>query len=185
MISKTPKRPGNITRENNIVLPPGVLSTPEQVIMYYQNCGIISGNSVDIEEIILSNSNIDLVFEDLGVNDAYIRRKDGGRFEIGINKRHHSNRQKFSMAHEYAHYLLHRDKIASMSIGEQILYRDDSRNIVEWEANSFAAELLMPEDLVSSAFVIGSGNLKKMADILQVSQDALRYRLAVLEYNIA
>lgn len=140
--------------------------------------------SVDIEEIIKSNPEIRLVFTDLGINDAYIKRIAENLFEIGINSKHHSNRQKFSMAHEYAHYLLHRDKIDDLSKGEQILHRNSERNSIEYQANNFAAELLMPKYLVQKAASATSGSLKAMADLMGISQEALRYRVEDLGYKI-
>jgi Zn-dependent peptidase ImmA (M78 family) len=146
--------------------------------------GLDIDTSVPIEEIIAANPDLDLKYADLGVNDAYIKPLGGDRFEIGVNSRHHANRQRFSMAHEYAHYLLHRGRIASMSEGEQILHRNGDRNSVEYQANQFAAELLMPEAMVRHVFRVSGGNLSGMASRLRVSKDALRYRLEALGYSV-
>lgn len=64
---------------------------------------------------------------------------------IGVNALHHPRRQRFTIAHELGHYFLHRH------IGEftdQALFRAGGRSTPEeWEANRFAATLLMPADL--------------------------------------
>jgi Zn-dependent peptidase ImmA (M78 family) len=66
---------------------------------------------------------------------------------IGVNQNHHPNRQRFTIAHEIGHYLLHADQ-ARVFIENLDLYRDElssnGTSAREIEANAFAAELLMP-----------------------------------------
>jgi len=186
MVSKSPRRPQNpkaASRTPNLPSP-GLLQSPEQVIHYYDRMGFDVDSSIPVERIIETNPDLDLRYVDLGINDAYIKKVPGSRFEIGVNSKHHKNRQRFSMAHEYGHYLLHREKIHEMPVGEQILHRNGDRNRVERQANSFAAELLMPEDLVRKSFRSSGGSLKKMADFLGVSKESLRYRLETLGYKV-
>ncbi|ULO19502.1 ImmA/IrrE family metallo-endopeptidase [Sulfitobacter sp. CB2047] len=187
MVSKSPRRPQRPGAESSQrdLPPPGLLNSPEQVVKYYQQMGLPMDASIPIEAIIESNNELDLSFEDLGFNDAYIKRIADDRFEIAVNSKHHPNRQRFSMAHEYAHYLLHRGKIDSMANGERILHRNGDRNSIEYQANIFAAKLLMPEVLVRRAFRLSQGNLTKMALELGVSKESLRYRLGDLGYSVA
>jgi predicted transcriptional regulator len=186
MVSKSPRRPAKpgTSHTERELPPPGLLGSPEQVIEYYSRLGLPVDPAVSIEAIIERDPNLDLVFKDLGGNDAYIKRIENDRFEIAINVKHHPNRQRFSMAHEYAHYLLHRSKIDQMPEGEKILHRNNIRNPIEYQANSFAAELLMPAELVRAAFRESGGSLKRMSDILRVSKESLRYRLSDLGYRI-
>lgn len=59
---------------------------------------------------------------------------------VVVNKEHPILRRRFSLAHEYAHVLLDRDRSGVVSaIGD----RDD---LIEVRANSFAANFLMPAD---------------------------------------
>ncbi|MCT8162099.1 ImmA/IrrE family metallo-endopeptidase [Pseudoruegeria sp. SHC-113] len=187
MVSKSPRRPqrpGTVASQRDLP-PPGLLDTPEQVLKYYERMGLPLDSSIPIETIIKSNNELDLSFKDLGINDAYIKRLADDRFEIAVNSKHHPNRQRFSMAHEYAHYLLHRGKIDSMPEGERILHRNGDKNSIEYQANTFAAELLMPEVLVRRAFRVSHGNLTKMALELGVSKESLKYRLSNLGYRVA
>lgn len=187
MVAKSPKRPQRpgAAQKDERLPPPGLLTTPEEVIKYYSVLGLDMDPAIDIEKIIQSNEELTLTFKDLGGNDAYIKKVSDGRFEIAVNSNHHPNRQKFSMAHEYAHYLLHRSRIHEMPEGERILHRNGDKNSIEYQANDFAAKLLMPHDLVRSAFRLSGGNLKNMASLLQVSQEALRYRLDNLGYRVS
>jgi Zn-dependent peptidase ImmA (M78 family) len=187
MVSKSPRRPqrpGTVANQRDLP-PPGLLDSPEQVVKYYQQMGLPMDSSIPIEAIIESNGELILSFKDLGINDAYIKRIADDKFEIAVNSKHHPNRQRFSMAHEYAHYLLHRGKINLMPEGERILHRNGDRNSIEYQANTFAAELLMPEGLVSQAFHLSDGNLTKMASELRVSKESLKYRLIDLGYGVA
>ncbi len=84
-------------------------------------------------------------------------------------------RQRFTIAHELGHFVL----------GHGGAYRDSpdefsltNHNPLEIEANRFAAELLMPEDVLSYLVVKkGINDIAKLADMLQVSQVAMQYRL--------
>lgn len=79
---------------------------------------------------------------------------------IGINMHHHPMRQRFSLSHELGHYFLdHPD--ASEEIPDD--NGMEKRKIYEAEADEFAAELLMPRELLKSA-------LKQNADFETLQQ---------------
>ena len=59
---------------------------------------------------------------------------------VVVNKEHPILRRRFSLAHEYAHVLLDRDRSGVVSA---VADRDD---LIEVRANSFAASFLMPAD---------------------------------------
>lgn len=112
---------------------------------------------------------------------------------IVVNSNHPKNRQRFTMAHELGHYLLHR-KYANVFFDESLVFfRDDQssegKKYQEIEANRFAAELLMPESflkkqLKSSPFDAfddsNQSSLKELAKQLKVSVQALTIRLTSL-----
>ena len=119
---------------------------------------------------------------------AYI--KDGVRI-IGLNALHHPNRQRFSAAHELAHHELHPDEIRKavhVDKGIQVLFRDDvsSQGVepLEMEANAFAAELLMPSDLLVKSLdgagvdIEDESRIEALARRFRVSPAAMRFRLA-------
>lgn len=155
--------------------------TAERVLDFCRANGLISEfEAANIEEVIRRDDALSLAFEDLGDKDAYIRCNPDSKFTIGINRLHHRNRQRFSMAHEYAHYQLHRSNIKTMKVGEQILHRDGEVNPVERQANNFAAEILMPPGGVKSAMKQANNNIIDAANLLSVSSAALEYRLRSL-----
>lgn len=113
-----------------------------------------------------------------------------GLAAIGVNKHHHLNRQRFTIAHEIGHYLLHASK-APVFIENLDLYRDESSSegtdAWEVEANTFAAELLMPEEvlrrLVKDIHIdpfFDEHIIRRLATRLQVSPQALTVRLTRL-----
>jgi Zn-dependent peptidase ImmA (M78 family) len=68
---------------------------------------------------------------------------------IVVNIAHHPNRQRFTIAHELAHHVLHSSYLQdNVHVDKAVLHRNQlsSRGVdpKEIEANAFAAELLMP-----------------------------------------
>lgn len=174
---KAPKRPiGN----PSVTVPPleiDALDTTKRVVDFCIQQGLVDGVSTDIEGLIALDPHLELKRVPLrdGI-DAYIKEVSPGNYEIGVNSKHSQTRQKFSMAHEYAHYRLHKDNLAALAEGERILHRSDDWNIIEQQANNFAAEILMPEDHFREEVKRTGGNIAELADRFGVSALALRYR---------
>lgn len=116
-------------------------------------------------------------------------RKDG-RGIIGINPDQSRNRQRFTIAHEIGHWLLHKgeDVHVDRTQAFQVNFRNSKSAVAlypdEIEANFFAAELLMPANLIAQDFEgfidlseEDDGALKGLADKYEVSVQALTYRL--------
>jgi Zn-dependent peptidase ImmA (M78 family) len=79
--------------------------------------------------------------------DGFLLRSSGIKF-IGVNQFHAKTRQRFTIAHELGHALLHEGEELHVDRGFRINYRDAesalATNIEEIESNTFAAWLLMP-----------------------------------------
>ncbi|WP_223181767.1 ImmA/IrrE family metallo-endopeptidase [Stenotrophomonas lacuserhaii] len=109
------------------------------------------------------------------------KRSDG--WVAGVNAYHHRVRQRFTIAHEIAHYVLHRNK-QSEFLDHTFARRNDDRSTMEREADQFAAELLMPEIEVRGAVDNGLRKLNDLARHFDVSTLAMRYRLDNLGYRM-
>jgi Zn-dependent peptidase ImmA (M78 family) len=120
---------------------------------------------------------------------------------IVVNRNHHPNRQRFTIAHEFGHYFLHKDKSnvfidesfsnALRSKRKNSKYAQFHRNnesslgvdLDEIEANKFAASLLMPEHLLESEIdrlkidLTNDEHGKRLAKIFQVSVQSLTHRI--------
>lgn len=107
-------------------------------------------------------------------------RKDGKAL-IGVNSTESHVRQRFTIAHELGHFILHPQKEAFVD------YRDNQKDIMrtprEKQANAFAAALLMPRTRlmkdVKTKFKSGiyEEDLAELADEYEVSTEAMKYRL--------
>lgn len=109
---------------------------------------------------------------------------------IGVNALHHPHRQRFTIAHELGHYMLHRNLLSNeVHVDKQfkILMRNSKSSTgtdaMEVEANKFAAELLLPEFLIEdvlahSTFDIDDpAPLDELAKKFRVSKQMLEYRI--------
>lgn len=107
---------------------------------------------------------------------------------IGVNSRHHSNRRRFTIAHELGHYRLHSGVEVHVDEDFRVNLRDEeSSKGVNWEeveANRFAAELLMPTKFllrdVEKFRGIDAGAIQVLARRYKVSAEAMEIRLANL-----
>jgi predicted transcriptional regulator len=99
-------------------------------------------------------------------------------FLIHLNSDDSPNRQKFTLAHEIAHFILHRDLIES-GIIDDTMYRSDLGNYYETQANQLAADILMPIRLVKKAMQTTS-NPASLAKMFDVSEQAMKIRLSGL-----
>jgi hypothetical protein len=106
-----------------------------------------------------------------------------GRYIIRVNKNDQARRQRFTVAHELGHYLLHRDAIGN-GITDDALYRSSLSDSREAQANRLAADLLMPMELVQNwlekAKLLEVDNtVRFLADKFNVSEAAMKIRLGV------
>lgn len=119
--------------------------------------------------------------------------RTNGQVIIGVNSLHHINRQRFTIAHECGHYLLHKGEDVHIDRTFRINRRDEVSSLAvdpdEIEANRFAAELLMPFDMIMADLrerAIDAENeqdLKQLAQRYQVSVQAMTHRITnLLDY---
>lgn len=120
-------------------------------------------------------------------------RPDGGGV-IGVNSEHSKTRQRFTIAHELGHLLLHADEEFHIDEKRPLARRDElssqATDAREIEANQFAAELLMPAALVHASWdALGEGEvdvtseeaIEEMARAYRVSPIAMTHRLTNLK----
>jgi Zn-dependent peptidase ImmA (M78 family) len=125
-----------------------------------------------------------------GELSGMIMRREG-RALIGINTKDSLGRQRFSLAHELDHLLLHRSESFHLDSKHPIRFRDarssTGEDVDEVEANQFAAELLMPEGFLARDVQEVAGEeaevaTQRLAERYQVSDQAMSIRLSVLGY---
>lgn len=85
-----------------------------------------------------------------------IEKTGDDKFRIVVNSNHPETRQRFTIAHELGHYMLHRHLIGD-GVDENRAYRSSANGVYknrsigpaqETQANKFAVSVLMPEELL-------------------------------------
>lgn len=117
---------------------------------------------------------------------GWIERQADGAYRVMINAQHAPTRQRFTAAHELGHYIYHRNLLGA-GVGDTRAYRAEGtplpnaaiRPVHERQANSFAANLLMPHSSINALRAQGVTSVQALAERLGVSQDAMRIRLGL------
>lgn len=104
-----------------------------------------------------------------------------GVWEIAVNALHHPKRQRFTLAHELGHYVLHRWQCQRFE--DTKLFRNNDSNPMEVEANGYAADLLMPEEEFRNYINNVSKSINDIADHFNVSAYAVRVRAKNLGFS--
>jgi Zn-dependent peptidase ImmA (M78 family) len=100
-------------------------------------------------------------------------------FECYVDRNEPSVRQRFTAAHELGHFVLHRDQIGEGLQDNYLLRAEGMSNAQEAQANRFAADLLMPRDLISKAIAEGTSDVAGLARLFKVSEIAMSIRLGL------
>lgn len=112
--------------------------------------------------------------------------QEDGEFVIRINRHEAKHRQRFTLAHELAHYLLHRDKIvAEGGWSENVLLRSGQPANIEYEANRLASDLVIPSSqlLKATADYVGPITSEVIEDLARrfgVSVAAMEIKLQMV-----
>ncbi|GAB7021474.1 ImmA/IrrE family metallo-endopeptidase [Salidesulfovibrio brasiliensis] len=127
------------------------------------------------------------LLNDLGGELVYVDSDDleesllihgDGSFTIYLPHHTSDRRDYFTIAHELGHYFLHWE-----DDGEETPFCRGESNLVEWQANWFAAELLMPTDEFTEAAEECGNDVNELADQFGVSRSAVSVRLEVLDLD--
>lgn len=102
--------------------------------------------------------------------------REAGQYLILVNKNRTRNHRRFTLAHELKHLV---DYPYAPIWHAGLGYGDETseRNRIERIADHFAAHLLMPTSLVKRAWGRGLQEPRTLAQIFEVSEEAMRIRL--------
>jgi Zn-dependent peptidase ImmA (M78 family) len=147
--------------------------------------------------LVAQRLNLTLEAATLGDKVSGLLVVQGDRARIGYNSAHARVRQRFTISHEIAHYLLHTKKTdkAQLFIDKHLSFRRDEASSAgvetdEVEANQLGAALLMPRGLVQLEIRNQDLNLddgdaiELLAKRFQVSTAAMTNRLTNLKMLI-
>lgn len=106
-----------------------------------------------------------------------------------------SERKRFTLAHELGHFMLHMAPLENLNAFNPIndktisFNRDDNWDYTEMEANNFAAQLLMPSELIKNKVkqlitedrrITKNQLIESLAKTFHVSISAMEFRLKKL-----
>ncbi|MCZ7891044.1 ImmA/IrrE family metallo-endopeptidase [Agrobacterium salinitolerans] len=119
-----------------------------------------------------------------GVSGQIAREEDG--YVVRVNRNEARERQRFTIAHELAHFLLHRQIIDTSPNGitDNVLYRSGEPEKIEYEANRLAADIVMPISLIEEELrtrfggSITEATIESLAARFEVSKAAMEIRLS-------
>jgi Zn-dependent peptidase ImmA (M78 family) len=144
-------------------------------------------------DVVAQRLNLTMEAAALGENVSGMLVVKGERGAIGYNSAHARVRQRFTISHEIAHYLLHTKKTGKtqLFIDRHVTFRRDENSSAgvdhdEVEANQLGAALLMPRGLVQQEIRRNDLNLDDeeaislLAKRFGVSGAAMSNRLANL-----
>jgi Zn-dependent peptidase ImmA (M78 family) len=100
-------------------------------------------------------------------------------FSIAVNGNDHPLRQRFTVAHEIGHFILHRSRLESGDLIDDAMYRSGMSSKEEAAANRLAADILMPHALIRALVAEGVREVEILANRLQVSLPAMKIRLGI------
>jgi Zn-dependent peptidase ImmA (M78 family) len=142
-------------------------------------------------ESIVAKKSVRLLPFDLGENISGILVIEKGEATIGYNKNEHRVRNRFTIAHELGHFILHKEKDLFVDKEFKVMFRgaiNNNQNYKEeMEANEFAANLLMPEKLLKEEVMkmdldfTDEAAIKHLAKKFDVSTTAMSFRIANLQ----
>jgi len=112
--------------------------------------------------------------------------KEEDKYVIRVNRNEARERQRFTIGHELAHFLLHQDVIdrSPNGITDTVLYRSGEPQQIEYEANKLAAEIVMPTALVNQELernfggVVTEATIEALANRFEVSKAAMEIKLS-------
>lgn len=114
--------------------------------------------------------------------------RENGQYVIRVNRNETRERQRFTIAHELSHFLLHRDLIdrSPDGITDNVLYRSGESETIEYEANRLAADIVMPPNLLSDKLrndyrgLVSDVAIENLAASFGVSKAAMEIRLSTI-----
>ena len=126
------------------------------------------GGRVQIEDTLLSDPEY--------TGSLYV--EEPSKFRIVVPSHTSPERDRFTIAHELGHYILHYlwAKKKNPQFPDRVMAFRRGSDRIEWEANWFAAAFLMPESAFKAAYKDYDGDIRMIADHFRVSVAAAEVR---------
>ena len=156
----------------------------------------VVGPPVDVEWLATKIFDLDVLYEHLESGVSGMLYRDERQSAIAVNLDHPEVRQRFTIAHELGHFLLHKGRpiIVDHLVRARVNLRDSESSLAtsseEIEANGFGAALLMPSEWifrdVDDRLPMAAGRLvNNLSKLYRVSTQAMELRLINLGIRAA
>jgi Zn-dependent peptidase ImmA (M78 family) len=131
-----------------------------------------------------------VLFDDLDDDVSGFLLREKNVSTIAVNQLHHPNRQRFTIAHECGHLVLHANKGDQLWVDKTfspVFFRNSNSSsgekFQEIQANQFAAGVLMPEELLRQQLKgdVTDMDILRLALKFKVSEQAMTLRLVALD----
>lgn len=141
-------------------------------------------DSLDFLLNLAKENNIEIYEKELDDISGALR-KENDRWVIYVNRSDSKQRQLFTIAHELGHYFLHKNEKDEF-IDSPFIHRDETNKYAEMEveANEFAANLIMPEQIIDDLIDIqhySNDEVRRLSKVFGVSLIAMEVRLKNLK----
>ena len=147
----------------------------------------VTAPAVDVEAL-AEALDISVQYERLASDMSGVLLVEDRSAKVAVNESHHRNRQRFTLAHEIGHVLLHaaEDRVFVDRRFFRNAWSTKGELREEIEANAFAASLLMPKRFIAQHLEPGTGitdlDVFRLATRFEVSEQAMTLRLVKLGY---
>lgn len=133
----------------------------------------LTSNTLPIDPLTICRElGIDVIEYKSIKNDGYLIYVDGKKYIFVNSLVSNQHRRKFIVSHELGHFLMHRDQIYSCSKIDEVSSSNINSTIQEFEANTFASELLLPKEHLVKKLptrTMKFCDISKIADFFDVS----------------
>jgi Zn-dependent peptidase ImmA (M78 family) len=162
---------------------PDLLVSVNDILEKAQESGLYINNALKIVDLISTFNDVEIKYEAMDASKSGSLSYIDGKWIMCINSNHNIKRQRFTMAHELGHYMLHKGK--NTAFADTTFFRSDDMSSIEYQANEFAARLLMPENALRKLIDEDKvKNIGELASNFEVSSSAMKYRVISLGYKI-
>jgi Zn-dependent peptidase ImmA (M78 family) len=175
-----------------------LLSTTTYKKIETQASKILKGERIDAPAVsiekIARGLGVEVIPYEMGNEISGILVINSGKGSIGFNPSQSRVRQRFTIAHELGHFMLHRNTQKELFVDKDFIVKFRSKKtysraemLHESEANAFAAALLMPKDFILKELYKKKNQdltetelIEELAKTFDVSVLAMTYRLSDL-----
>lgn len=170
-------------KKSNTYQEPDLLVSVDDILKKAEKAGLYTENALHIEDLISTFGDIEIKYEAMDAAKSGSLSYKDGKWIMCINSNHNKKRQRFTMAHELGHYILHKGK--NVEFVDTTFFRSTEMDSIEYNANEFASRLLMPENKLRKLIDVDKiKNIGTLAEKFYVSSAAMKYRVISLGYKI-